>query len=116
MRSAASCTTGRSTKIRTLFAKIYAALPAGGGILVVEKLLDEDGTGPVPAQMQSLNMLVCTEGRERSASEYRALLEEAGFSQVEARRTGAPLDAVLALKRMNSLRCALPLFSLSSPP
>jgi acetylserotonin O-methyltransferase len=85
-------------KIRTLFAKIHAALPVGGGILVVEKLLDEDGTGPVHAQMQSLNMLVCTEGRERSASEYRALLEEAGFRQVDARRTGAPIDAVLALK------------------
>jgi acetylserotonin N-methyltransferase len=48
--------------------------------------------------MQSLNMLVCTEGRERTAAEYRALLREAGFASVEDRRTGAPLDAVLATK------------------
>jgi acetylserotonin N-methyltransferase len=48
--------------------------------------------------MQSVNMLICTEGRERSLPEYEALLRGAGFSQVEGRRTGTPLDAVLALK------------------
>jgi acetylserotonin N-methyltransferase len=48
--------------------------------------------------MQSLNMLVVTEGRERTLSEYRALLEEAGFTSVEGRITGAPLDAILAIK------------------
>jgi acetylserotonin N-methyltransferase len=48
--------------------------------------------------MQSLNMLVCTEGEERTLTEYAALLLEAGFGSVEGRRTGAPLDAVLATK------------------
>jgi acetylserotonin N-methyltransferase len=48
--------------------------------------------------MQSLNMLVCTEGKERTLAEYRALLEEAGFRDVQARITGAPLDAILALR------------------
>jgi len=43
-------------------------------------------------------MLVCTEGRERTLPEYRALLEAAGFRAVEGRRTGTPLDAILALK------------------
>ncbi len=85
-------------KIGTLLAKIYARLPAGGGLLIAEKLLAEDKTGPVPALMQSLNMLVCTEGRERTLSEYRTLLEAAGFRDVQGRITGAPLDAVLALK------------------
>ena len=32
--------------------------------------------------MQSLNMLVCTEGKERSAGEYEALLRAAGFADV----------------------------------
>jgi len=85
-------------KIRALLAKIYARLPEGGGLLIAEKLLDEDKSGPTWAQMQSLNMLVCTEGRERTLSEYRVLLERAGFTQVDGRWTGAPLDAVLALK------------------
>lgn len=85
-------------KIGALLTKIFRRLPAGGGLLIAEKLLAEDKSGPVPALMQSLNMLVCTEGRERTLSEYRALLEAAGFQDVEGRVTGAPLDAVLALK------------------
>ena len=76
-------------KIRTLLEKVYARLPAGGALLIGEKLLNQEKTAPVPALMQSLNMLVCTEGRERSLSEYRALLEAAGFRDVEGRTTGA---------------------------
>jgi acetylserotonin O-methyltransferase len=87
------------SKIRALLQKIYARLPSGGGLLIAEKLLAEDKTGPTPAHMQSLNMLVCTEGKERTVGEYRALLEAAGFVDVLGRRTGAPLDAVLALKK-----------------
>ena len=48
--------------------------------------------------MQSLNMLVCTEGKERTCSEYRELCTAAGFRSVECRRTGTTLDAVLAVK------------------
>jgi acetylserotonin N-methyltransferase len=85
-------------KILTLLRKIHAALPAGGAVLVCEKLLDEDRRGPISGQMQSLNMLVCTEGRERTLSEYSALLVQAGFGDVEGVRMSAPLDAVLARK------------------
>ena len=85
-------------KIRTLLGKIYGRLPKGGGLLIAEKLLDDAKNGPTAAHMQSLNMLVCTEGKERSLMEYRALLKEAGFAHVEGRFTGAPLDAVLAVK------------------
>lgn len=85
-------------KIRALLSKIFDALPPGGGLLIAERLLDEDKCGPLHAQMQSLNMLICTEGRERSESDYRALLEAAGFTNIEARRSGAPLDAVLGVK------------------
>jgi acetylserotonin O-methyltransferase len=86
-------------KIGVLLTKIFQRLPPGGGLLIAEKLLAEDQSGPVPALMQSLNMLVCTEGRERTLSEYRVLLEAAGFRDVQGRVTGAPLDAVLALKQ-----------------
>lgn len=85
-------------KIRLLLRKIYDRLPDGGALLIAEKLLDDDKTGPTPAHMQSLNMLCCTEGRERSLGEYRALLLESGFRTVEGKRTGAPLDAILARK------------------
>ena len=85
-------------KIRRLLSKIHAALPSGGGLLIAETLLDDDKSGPVDSLLQSLNMLVCTEGRERTVAEYRDLLEAAGFTRVEAHRTGAPLDAILARK------------------
>lgn len=85
-------------KILALLGKAFNSLPPGGGVLIAEKLLAEDGVGPLPANMQSLNMLVVTEGRERTLSEYVRLLESAGFRNVEGRRTGVALDAVLALK------------------
>src|SRR5580704_2681355 len=59
-------------KIHRLLVKIQAALPMGGGLLIAEKLLAPDN---INAHMQSLNMLIGTEGRERSAEEYQALLK-----------------------------------------
>ncbi len=85
-------------KVRVLLRKIADALPAGGGLLIAEKILDEDKCGPPSALLQSLNMLVCTEGRERSAAEYEALCREAGFSGFEAALTGRPVDVMLATK------------------
>lgn len=71
---------------------------AGGGLLVIESLLDADGRGPLTTQLYSLNMLVQTEGQERTPGQYRELLAAAGFTDVECRRTGRPYDAVLARK------------------
>jgi acetylserotonin O-methyltransferase len=82
-------------KIRILLAKICTALPLGGGLLIAEKLLDPQY---VSGHMQSLNMLIVTEGRERSAAEYGTLLRAAGFTQVDSRQTGTPVDAILAVK------------------
>ena len=86
------------SKIRRLLARIHEALPPGGALLIAEKMLDDDRAGPRWAQLQSLNMLVCTDGKERTAGEYAELLREAGFVHVEARRTSVPVDAILAVK------------------
>jgi precorrin-6B methylase 2 len=88
-------------RIQLLLKKIFEALPPEGGLLVGEKLVKEDRTGPRAALMQDLNMLVCTDGRERSASQYETLLRDAGFRKVSAALTGTPLDAVLAIKELN---------------
>ena len=61
---------------------------AGGALLVAEMLLDEGGTSPPEVLLQSLNMLAQTHGRERSLSQYRALLESLGFSNVQGKKTG----------------------------
>lgn len=66
--------------------------------MLVEALLYEDGSGPLTAQFYSLNMLVQTEGRERTAGQYAALLNTAGFTSVQHRFTGKTYDTVLGRK------------------
>jgi acetylserotonin N-methyltransferase len=85
-------------KIHALLGKIYEALPEGGRLLTCEMLVNDSRTGPTRALMQSLNMLTCTEGQERTAAEYDALCKAAGFRETRAVVTGAPVDAVLAIK------------------
>ncbi len=85
-------------KIKVLLKKICDRLPRGGALLIAERLLNDDKSGPLSGQLQSLNMLVCTEGKERNAAEYRELLLEAGFADVKAKVTGSVVDAVLATK------------------
>ncbi|KAM3862480.1 acetylserotonin O-methyltransferase [Diretmus argenteus] len=81
-----------------LLTRLYQACKPGGAVLLVEALLHEDGSGPLTVQLYSLNMLVQTEGQERTASQYAALLTAAGFTSIQDRRTGKIYDAVLGRK------------------
>jgi hypothetical protein len=54
------------------------AMRPGGRVIVVELILGEIGK-PGPAPLMDLNMMVMLTGRERTVSEYRALLKKAGF-------------------------------------
>jgi acetylserotonin N-methyltransferase len=85
-------------QIRDLLTRIYHRLPPGGALLIAEKIVDPDKSGPLPALLQSLNMLVCTHGKERTLDEYRQLLEDSGFTGVQGVRTGVYLDAILAMR------------------
>ncbi|CAN5199072.1 class I SAM-dependent methyltransferase [soil metagenome] len=85
-------------KILQLLTRIHDRLPKGGAVFIAEKLLLEDKSGPRWAQMQNLNMLTCTEGKERTMSEYEALLHRVGFRDVQGCRTASPLDVVMAWK------------------
>jgi acetylserotonin N-methyltransferase len=86
-------------KIVKLLGRIFARLPSGGGLLIAEKLLNEDKRGPRGPQMQDLNMLVCTEGKERTLTEYESLIKQVGFIDVVGGYTDSPLDAILAIKK-----------------
>ncbi|MDB5309036.1 MAG: hioM [Gemmataceae bacterium] len=86
-------------KILTLLRRAFDQLPTGGAVLVAEKLVADDRAGPSWAQMQDLNMLLVTEGRERTLAEYADLLKRVGFAEVSGRQTDAPVDAILAIKR-----------------
>jgi acetylserotonin O-methyltransferase len=85
-------------KCLALLKRIHDRLPAGGALLIAEKLLNEDKSGPRWAVMQNMGMLLYTEGKERTLTEYRALLTQVGFGEVTGATTPTPLDAVLAVK------------------
>jgi acetylserotonin O-methyltransferase len=85
-------------KIIALLKRIYESLPTGGAVLIAEKVLNDDKAGPEWAVLQSLNMLVCTEGKERSFREYEGILKDVGFRDVILERTSSPLDVILAVK------------------
>ena len=77
-------------KNRTLLRRSFEALPSGGAVVISELLVNDEKTGPVPAALMSLNMLIETEGRNYTPTEYSAWLEEAGFRHVETVWFDAP--------------------------
>jgi len=68
-----------------LLARAYEALPPGGVVLVSEKLLAEDRSGPWATAMVDIDMLFWTEGRQCDVGQVRELLRVAGFVDVETR-------------------------------
>jgi O-methyltransferase domain/Dimerisation domain len=78
-----------------------AALPDDGLLLISESVLGEDFAGRQSANVKDLIMLVANEpdARERTLSEYRGLLDEAGFDVVDVIRFEAPRDLIVARKR-----------------
>jgi len=77
-------------KNRALLGRSFEALPSGGAVVISELLVNDEKTGPAPAALMSLNMLIETEGRNYTPAEYSAWLAEAGFRQIETVRFEAP--------------------------
>lgn len=84
----------------TILRHCFDALPPHGLLLVIEKVFNDDFSSTRTGLMMDLHMLVVADsgGRERSETEYRALLEQAGFPSVEVRRLDAPRDLIIARK------------------
>ena len=77
-------------KNRALLRRSFEALPSGGAVVISELLVNDEKTGPAPAALMSLNMLIETEGRNYTPAEYSAWLEEAGFRHIETVWFDAP--------------------------
>lgn len=56
-------------------------------MLIVEMVLSEDKSGPLEAHLESMIMLIHTEGKERTYSEYSALFSAAGFKELQMKKT-----------------------------
>ena len=75
------------------------ALPSGGRLFVVEMVLAEGGSA---GGLCDLHLLVVTGGRERTVSEYAALLDQAGFAFDGVRRLPALPSVVAGVARLSA--------------
>ncbi|XP_061580201.1 probable bifunctional dTTP/UTP pyrophosphatase/methyltransferase protein [Cololabis saira] len=82
-------------KLQLLLGRVAAACRPGGGLLLSEVFLDPDRSGPPTGLLQALSM---SEGRQRSAAEYRRLLAPHGFTCTHTAHTHGLLDAMLLTK------------------
>uniref|UniRef100_A0A670XU40 Acetylserotonin O-methyltransferase n=1 Tax=Pseudonaja textilis TaxID=8673 RepID=A0A670XU40_PSETE len=69
----------------------------GGGVLVVEPTIDQEISGSFPAHMYSIIMLLHSEGKVRTASEYCILFNTAGFTNIQFKK-GNIFDVILVKK------------------
>jgi acetylserotonin N-methyltransferase len=89
----------KESAIRILLNRIFETMRRGGTLLIAEKFLWEDKSGPIWLQLQSLCLLAIAEGKERTLSEYKTLLEEAKFRVLEGKVIDkSPLDVLCAVK------------------
>ncbi|XP_046931779.1 probable bifunctional dTTP/UTP pyrophosphatase/methyltransferase protein isoform X1 [Lynx rufus] len=84
-------------RVHELLSRVSRSCKPGGGLLVVETALDERraARASLPA---ALNALVRAQGRERSLAEYRSLLGQHGFREVQVAQAGGRLDVVLGIR------------------
>jgi hypothetical protein len=82
-----------------LAARAYEALPRGGRIMLHEALLDDDGNGPPPIAAFSMLMLLATQGQQFTFAELKALLQDAGFEDIETRQTASYYSITTGYKR-----------------
>ena len=67
---------------------------------MLENMLNEDKDGPYTCISTDLVMATISKGRERTASEYRLLLNKHGFPNIQSRKINGYnfFDAILAKK------------------
>ncbi|KAJ7319715.1 hypothetical protein JRQ81_019226 [Phrynocephalus forsythii] len=80
-----------------LLTNMHKACKPGGGVIVVEVVLNEDRRGPPEAHIYSTIMLLIYGGRGRTASEHQALFSAAGFKEMEHKK-GNFFDVMLGRK------------------
>lgn len=87
------------TRSRDLVKKIYDALAPGGVLAIAEFLPNAERTGPLPALVFAINMLVNTEqGDTYSFEEISEWLTEAGFKDSRKLEAPSPFPLILATK------------------
>ncbi len=82
-----------------LIRKAYNALPAGGSLVVIENIIDDNRSENAFGLLMSLNMLIETsEGYDFSAADFKEWAQEVGFRKVNVMPLTGPTSAVIAIK------------------
>ncbi|MEV4020468.1 methyltransferase [Nonomuraea angiospora] len=81
-----------------LLRKVHRACTPGGRVLILERLFDDDRTGPLGTAAMHLSMHVETLGGHRTAAEYLSLLDRAGFTDGRVRRSSQEKHLLIANK------------------
>ena len=84
---------------RALLAKAYAALPAGGALIVYEAMIDDDRRENAFGLLMSLNMLVETPGGfDYTGRDCQGWMRAAGFHQTRVEHLVGPDSMVVGIK------------------
>ncbi|GAA2780665.1 methyltransferase [Streptomyces showdoensis] len=75
---------------------VRRVMPADGRLLVVDTVVPEGG-GFSPSKIIDLNMMVLSGGQERTAEEFRTLLDAAGFTLTRILPTASPSSVIEAI-------------------
>lgn len=82
-----------------LLRKAYAALPAGGAVVVYDSIIDDDRSKNAFGLMMSLNMLIETPGGfDYSGADCIGWLQEAGFKDCRVEHLVGPDSMVIGIK------------------
>ena len=83
---------------KALLKKAFESLPPHGLIIIHEKLMNDQKTGPLANILVNIDMVVWTEGQQYSYSELSQMLLEQGFENINLVETVGYWSAVLAIK------------------
>lgn len=85
-------------RARTILRNCHAVLPPAGRLLLVESVVPP-GNEPHPSKLMDFVMLTALGGRERTANEYRQLLNDAGFRLTQVIATDSPMSVIEAVPK-----------------
>jgi hypothetical protein len=85
-------------KCLTILRHCHRAMSSASRLLVIESVIPP-GNEPFPGKFLDLHMLLIPGGKERTANEYRTLLERAGFELTRIVPTGAEVSILEGRKR-----------------
>jgi hypothetical protein len=83
-----------------LYKKIFAALDAGGTVIIRDHIMDDSRANPPSGAMFAINMLVNTRGGDTyTFREIKDELQQAGFTDVRQVRQGMGMDGLVEARK-----------------